>query len=99
MKKVEIIETKGSWLGYFDLHNEYEVETLTMESGDVLFLFTDGITESTNIKNEMFEIDGLVKILNEVGDQSTEEIKTKILESLKEFQTDDDLTFMICKRK
>ena len=98
-KKVEIIETKGSWLGYFDLHNEYEVETLTMESGDVLFLFTDGITESTNIKNEMFEIDGLVKILNEVGDQSTEEIKTKILESLKEFQTDDDLTFMICKRK
>ena len=70
-----------------------------MESGDVLFLFTDGITESTNIKNEMFEIDGLVKILNEVGNRSTEEKKTKILESLKEFQTDDDLTFMICKRK
>ena len=70
-----------------------------MESGDVLFLFTDLITEYTNIKNEMFEIDGLVKILNEVGNRSTEEIKTKILESLKEFQTDDDLTFMICKRK
>ena len=69
-----------------------------MESNDVLLLFTDGVTESTNTKNEMFEIDGLVQILNENGNLSAENIKNKILNSLKEFKTDDDITFMVCKR-
>ena len=97
-KKVEIIETRGSWVGYYDLYNEYEVDTFKMESNDVLLLFTDGVTESTNTKNEMFEIDGLVQILNENGNLSAENIKNKILNSLKEFKTDDDITFMVCKR-
>jgi len=98
-KKVNVIETKGSWIGYYDLHNEFEVDTIKMESGDVLLLFTDGITEATNQKGEMFEITGLIKILNESGHESAEKIKGKILTSLQNYKTDDDITFMICKRK
>ena len=98
-KKVNVIETKGSWLGYYDLHNEFEVDTIKMESGDVLLLFTDGITEATNQKEEMFEITGLIKILNESGQESAEKIKGRILTSLQNYKTDDDITFMICKRK
>ena len=96
---MNVIETKGSWLGYYDLHNEFEVDTIKMESGDVLLLFTDGITEATNQKEEMFEITGLIKILNESGQESAEKIKGRILTSLQNYKTDDDITFMICKRK
>jgi serine phosphatase RsbU (regulator of sigma subunit) len=98
-KTVETIETNGSWIGYYDLHNEFQVDHINMESGDVLLLFTDGITESINADGSMYEIDGLVKILNEYGEKSVEEIKQRILNSLKDFKTDDDTTFMICKRK
>jgi sigma-B regulation protein RsbU (phosphoserine phosphatase) len=70
-----------------------------MESGDVLFLFTDGITESTDIDGHMYEINGLVKILNEKGSEPVEVIKQSILKSLEDFKTEDDTTFMICKRK
>lgn len=98
-KTVEIIETNGSWIGYYDLHNEFQVDHITMESGDVLLLFTDGITESINTDGSMYEINGLVKILNESGNESVEIIKQRILISLENFKTDDDTTFMICKRK
>ena len=98
-KTVEIIETNGSWIGYYDLHNEFQVDHINMESGDVLFLFTDGITESTDIDGHMYEINGLVKILNEKGSEPVEVIKQSILKSLEDFKTEDDTTFMICKRK
>ncbi len=97
-KKVEIIETKGSWLGYFDLHNEYEVGSIKMESGDTLLLFTDGITEAMNASEEMYDTERLVALLNESGEESTEEIKNRVLNSLKDFKTDDDVTFMVCKK-
>ncbi len=97
-KEVKIIETNGSWLGYFELYNEYQLDSIKMESGDILLLFTDGITEATNTSNEMFEVTGLSKLLSEVGEESVEMIKEKILYSLKKYTTEDDITFMIFKK-
>mgnify|MGYP003546215954 CR=1 FL=1 len=97
-KTVEIIETNGSWIGYYDLHDEFQVDNFYMESGDVLVLFTDGVTESINSKKEMFEISGLIAILEKSENLSALEIKNKILGSLKDFKTEDDITFMVCKR-
>jgi serine phosphatase RsbU (regulator of sigma subunit) len=97
-KSVKVIETNGSWIGYYDLHDEFQVDNFYMESGDVLLLFTDGVTESINAKKEMFEINGLIRILETSGNLSALEIKNKILGSLTDFKTEDDITFMVCKR-
>lgn len=97
-KIVHIKETNGSWLGYFELYNDYPLDQLLMKKDDVLLLFTDGITESMNSSGEMFDINGLAKLLNESGKNSVQEIKEKILNSLKHYRTEDDITFMILKK-
>jgi sigma-B regulation protein RsbU (phosphoserine phosphatase) len=69
-----------------------------MEKDDVLLLFTDGITESINNSGDMFDLNGLAKLLNDSGNNSVMGIKEKILNSLKQYKTEDDITFMILKK-
>lgn len=42
---------------------EYEDETIQLEPGDRLWFYSDGITEATNDRDEMLNIDGLIKML------------------------------------
>lgn len=97
-KIVHIKETNGSWLGYFELYNDYPLDHIKMEKDDVLLLFTDGITESINNSGDMFDLNGLAKLLNDSGNNSVMGIKEKILNSLKQYKTEDDITFMILKK-
>ena len=54
-------------LATLELYNDYPLDQLLMKKDDVLLLFTDGITESMNSSGEMFDINGLAKLLNESG--------------------------------
>jgi serine phosphatase RsbU (regulator of sigma subunit) len=72
-------------------------------SGDVLVLYTDGITEASNFKGEEFGYDRLAEIINKHAALTAEELQKKIIENLYEFcgQTDldDDYTTVIVKFK
>ena len=71
--------------------------------GDILVLYTDGITEASNFKGEEFGYDKLAEIINQHAALDADEIQTKIIETLYEFcgQTDldDDYTTVIVKFK
>ncbi|MCK5004923.1 MAG: SpoIIE family protein phosphatase [Candidatus Aminicenantes bacterium] len=73
------------------------------ESGDILFLFSDGLSEIMNKEGEMLGLDPVKKIISENADSSPGEIKQKLLELSIEFAQDknnkDDLTFIILKVK
>jgi serine phosphatase RsbU (regulator of sigma subunit) len=79
-----------------------EVE-LSYQKGDILLLFSDGLTEIMNKQEEMLGIDQVKRLILENHNLSAEEIKQKILDFSIEFSetgvSRDDLTFIILKVK
>lgn len=73
------------------------------KSGDIMVLYTDGITEAKNDKNEEFGYERLADVLVEVKEQSPKEIQQYLIEKLYEFSgtqnINDDYTTMIVKFK
>ncbi|MCQ1539345.1 SpoIIE family protein phosphatase, partial [Methanocalculus taiwanensis] len=81
---------------------EYFSDVISIESGDVIALYTDGITESVNSKGEWYGEDRLKMIFRENATLSAQDILEKILESVCLFVGDlpqfDDITLMVIKK-
>jgi len=78
--------------------NEFEYH-----SGDVMVLYTDGITEAKDNKGEEFGYERLEQVVNEVRSKSPKEIQEHLIHKLYEFtgteNINDDYTTMIVKFK
>ena len=82
-------------------NREYSSRTLSIGSGDVIVMYTDGVTEAINAKEELFGEDRLNTILKENARLSAEEILDRILVAVEEFSGDmpqfDDITLLVVK--
>ncbi|WP_254090684.1 GAF domain-containing SpoIIE family protein phosphatase [Dawidia soli] len=71
--------------------------------GDIMVLYTDGITEAKDGKNEEFGYDRLAQVVGEVQDLPVREIQEQLIQRLYEFSgtenINDDYTTMIVKFK
>ena len=65
--KTRVLETKNPVIGVFP-DQEFSDDTTTIESGDVLVLYTDGLIEARRQK-ELFGEDRLVQVVKDVGSQ------------------------------
>lgn len=78
-----------------------ESYTFSFAAKDILFMFTDGVTEQFNPKEEMFGSERTMQILRKYPTSSSEDIIKHILESLENFAetqvTTDDLTMLCVK--
>ena len=77
------------------------MEAISLEPGDILLLYTDGITEATNHQGVFWDEDSLADIISQNANSSAEQLIQKILQALKD-HTDgsplaDDVTLMISK--
>lgn len=97
--KVDPVSSKGIWLGV-ESHfvPERKDMALTLETGDVMLLYTDGILEAKDNQNSMFQLEKLNSFLEKNGRLSAMEIKQALLDELKGYNQKDDVTFMIVKR-
>lgn len=88
-----------------DRHSEtvYFSSESTWESGDLLVLYSDGITEALNSHNEMYGMERFIKLLSEKRHLSVTEIRKGILSDLEHYQEgknpDDDITLVMAKFK
>ncbi len=77
----------------------YKSGMLTLEPGDKIFQYTDGVTEATDINNQLFGMERLEYSLGKVSDKTPEEILLSVKKDIEEFVGDapqfDDIT-MIC---
>ncbi|MCP4108081.1 MAG: SpoIIE family protein phosphatase [Desulfobacteraceae bacterium] len=100
---VEALETDGVYIGLTDdIKGMLEDDVLRLNTGDVLLLYTDGITESWlkgSDYEEMFGQDRLTDIFRRLGNCSSEEIKNGILDSMQNYNCEDDVAMMVIKRK
>ncbi|MCX7876989.1 MAG: SpoIIE family protein phosphatase [Melioribacteraceae bacterium] len=73
--------SNGLLLG-FSQSGEYQDHELNLQTGDEIFLVTDGITEARNSNGEMFREEGFIEFLKNVSqNQDTlEELKLKMQE-------------------
>jgi serine phosphatase RsbU (regulator of sigma subunit) len=97
---VEVLETKGMWLGINDdIRSMITVDTLTLATNDTMLLYTDGITEAVDTDNAMFSEEQLKILFEKIGDKNPDEIKTCILNALKGHTLNDDVTLVVIKKK
>lgn len=107
-KKAIFLELEGAPLGLSimsveELDENLEEYTVSLEEGDVVVFYSDGITEATNLRNEQFGEDRFLRLVNDLcsSGYSAEEIKDGILANLQDFVKDtpqsDDITLVILK--
>ena len=97
---VESLEDVGGPpLGVFD-DTEYPQATLTLRPGDILVLYTDGITEAMDAQNKQFGLERLNEVLARC-DLNAAAMSDAILESLGRFTSGnaahDDRTLLVAK--
>ena len=81
----------------------YEEATISLESGDLLVAYTDGITEAFNEEGVEFGETRLRELLQANSHLSVAAVGKRILETLRHWcatsPQHDDLTFIIMKMK
>ncbi|MDD1626732.1 MAG: PAS domain S-box protein [Methylococcaceae bacterium] len=80
----------------------FEEKTTTISNGDLILLYTDGITEAENPVGEFFGVERLSDIFIQYAQHSPEGIIDAMLKHLKQFcqceSFNDDITLMIFRR-
>lgn len=81
-----ILAVTGMPLGFFE-NVDYEVEKIQLEKGDIIFAFTDGLTDAENSAGDQFALDGLklIRYLEGRNNLSLKEIIEGLLAEIKVF--------------
>lgn len=96
--KVEEIETDGFWIGMEpDISEMLTTETLALEPGDYMVLFTDGVTEA-RCEYGMFGNNRLREVIENSSAVTALDIHDDILTALKFCKKPDDVTLLVLKR-
>ena len=82
-------------------HVKYKPFTRQLKHGDVLYIYTDGITEANNKADEMFGNDRLQNLLNSDTTDDvtviTESIKKAVHDFSEGLEPADDQTMLVIK--
>jgi phosphoserine phosphatase RsbU/P len=82
---------------------EYTADTAALKAGDVIVLYTDGITEAENAQQDMYGEERLNEVIRACRKQPAGEIITTILDSVRTFTggfaQSDDITLMVIRVK
>lgn len=104
---IEELSTRGQVLGLFSTIDfpdmvQFEESELQMEVGEKIFLYTDGIVEAKNKKEEFYGMERLFKVLKENKHLSINEILERAYGDLLDFMEgipiSDDLTLLGIER-
>lgn len=94
------LKAKGLPLGV-DAAIPYRESSATIKDGQVLFIGTDGIWETSNEMGELFGKDRLKAVIRQHADQSARNILLAVHAAAEEFRgelkQEDDLTIVIVK--
>ncbi|MGK7910576.1 MAG: PP2C family protein-serine/threonine phosphatase [Synechococcus sp.] len=102
---VSTLDTDGMLIGV-DSESQYGQNQVTLNSGDVVLYYTDGVTEAVNPKGDRFEEAGLVRALKGAASNGdgAQDILDRLFEQVRQFrqglegiQFRDDMTVVVIK--
>ena len=83
-------------------HVVFEEQEIVLHKGDLLLIYTDGLTEAENAKGEFFGVERVSEILTKNAQLSPQQILTQIRQELTHFcqreTFKDDISLMLFKR-
>lgn len=99
--KIERLISEAFFLGMFDSAS-YQSRSLRLDKGDVLVVYSDGLTDAQNLREEMFGEERLLSIIRQEAPLGGRAIEQKFLNAIEEFtqgvpQT-DDITFVVVEK-
>ena len=101
--KVEMVPPQGNMVLGAVENFQYRNDKITLEKGDMLFTFTDGVTEAMNRDGEQFGEERLEKLLAKCGGKTSQEtidtVRAAVAEWAGETEQSDDVTMLVIKRK
>src|SRR5580698_5123482 len=99
--KIEQLVSEHFFLGMFDFAS-YESRPLQLCKGDILVVYSDGLTEAENEPGEMFGEQRLLKIIRQEAPLGSQVLNQKLLKAIADFtqgmpQT-DDITLVVVEK-
>ena len=99
----ELVKTKHGFIAGGMPNMKFSDFEMTLEKGDRLFIYTDGVPEATNKDNKMFGLDRMMKVLNKNAKASLEDLLKNVHKEADGFVGEapqfDDLTMLCLERK
>ena len=97
---IETLVGKGMAMGVLPT-DELEEDSIQLHKGDLLVLYSDGITEAHNERNELFGEGRVHTFVREQGDQALDTIADGLLAEIATFRGEavqyDDITLLIMR--
>lgn len=97
---VRRLESNGIVIGAFPFA-KYDENCLTMQPGDLLVCYTDGITEPENAYGEMFGEERLIELIAKHAHEDGDEIVRIVLEAVRSWTATpelfDDMTLLLAR--
>jgi sigma-B regulation protein RsbU (phosphoserine phosphatase) len=95
------LESTGLALGMFP-RQSYEEQACKVLPGDILAIYSDGVSDAQNVAEEEFGTDRLIEVMRSHAPEPPEEIVDAVFAAIDRFAGDapqfDDITIMIVKR-
>jgi hypothetical protein len=95
--QVELVPTPGTWLGAMRDVRRHTVDTeLTLEPGDIVLLYTDGVTEARAASGEQFGLERLSALLENSSDLPMQAVIERVYQAVVSHarELDDDVTLL-----
>jgi sigma-B regulation protein RsbU (phosphoserine phosphatase) len=99
--KIEELIPDAYFLGMFDFAS-YQSRTLQLDKGDILVVYSDGLTDAENPQGEMFGEHRLLDIIRREAPSGSHAVEQRFLNAIEDFtqgtpQT-DDITFVVVEK-
>ena len=99
-KNFRSFDTEGLPIGV-DKQSQFGHKRIKLETGDYIFLFTDGLPEARNSEGEELSNEKLLKLLSQITDMEPEDLTNAVRNFLHRYSGDskqhDDQTFLALK--
>ena len=101
---MEVIKTGGIVLGMFDdIRDNIYQQSLVLDKGDRLILYTDGVTEARDSNDEMFGRSRLVETIREISPffsakETLSYVMDKIHKHIGDAPQFDDITIVVLRK-
>ncbi|HTB10371.1 MAG TPA: SpoIIE family protein phosphatase [Bryobacteraceae bacterium] len=98
---IEALIPDAYFMGMFDFAS-YAPRPLQLDTGDLLIVYSDGLTDAETPHGEMFGEKRLLEIIKEAAPSGSHAVECRFLEAIRDFtqgmpQT-DDITFLVVER-
>ncbi len=100
--RCETVEAAGPWLGIVPELSDVPVTIISVEPGDVLCLYSDGVTEAQNAAGELFDIGRMGAVIERAlaEGKALDDVTQAVFDAVEAFsgRRDDDWTLLLAKR-